>query len=143
MRSFIKTVVLFLVGGSIYITIEYVYRLITSKQPTHWTMFVLGGLVFLIVGEINERIDWDVPFFIQILIGTLYTVELEFIFGYVLNIHMGLNIWDYSDIPFNILGQVCLPFAFLWAILVSFSIVMDDYIRYVFFGEEKPYYNLF
>lgn len=53
---------------------------------------------------------------------------------------LGLGIWDYSNMPFNILGQICLPFSLLWVVLSACAIVIDDYERYWFFGEEKPYY---
>ena len=26
----------------------------------------------------------------------------------------GFDIWDYSNVPLNLLGQVCLPYSFLW-----------------------------
>ena len=34
--------------------------------------------------------------------------------GLLLNRLMGFNIWDYSNVPLNLLGQVCLPYSFLW-----------------------------
>lgn len=124
-----------------YITIEIIYRLIMQRTPTHWTMFVLGGLAFVIIGSINEVIEWDLLFWWQVAIGTSVSVALEFVFGCVLNIWMQLNIWDYSDMPLNILGQVCVPFAVIWAALVAFAIVLDDYLRYWMFDEEKPHYR--
>ena len=67
---------------------------------------------------------------------------IEFISGFILNIIMQLHIWDYSNMPLNILGQVCLPFMLLWFILSLVAIVADDWIRYLLFGEEKPHYKL-
>ena len=68
---------------------------------------------------------------------------LEFIFGVVLNIWLGLQIWDYSGMPLNIMGQICLPFTVAWYFLSAAAIILDDYIRYWLFGEEKPRYTLF
>ena len=34
--------------------------------------------------------------------------------GLVLNCLLGFDIWDYSNVPLNLLGQVCLPYSFLW-----------------------------
>lgn len=140
MRKILKPIILFSIGGGIYITIEIIYRFLMDRPPTHWSMYVLGGLVFLLIGELNEHIAWEIPFWIQDLVGTAITLLLEFIFGCVLNLWLGLYIWDYSNLPFNILGQVCLPFALIWAVLVAIAIVLDDYLRYWLFDEDKPVY---
>lgn len=140
MKRVLKHLILFAIGGSIYILIETIYRHIMCRPPTHWSMFVLGGLAFLLIGELNEIFDWKMPFWMQDLIGTLITVSLECVFGYVLNIYLGLGIWDYSNLPFNLLGQICLPFALIWALLVAVAIVLDDYLRYWLFDENKPIY---
>ena len=140
MKRILKPIVLFCVGGFVYIGIETIYRYLMHRPPTHWAMFVLGGLAFLLIGRINEHVDWDVPFWMQILIGTAIVLVLEFVFGCVLNLCLGLAIWDYSNLPFNLLGQICLPFALIWAFLVAIAIVLDDYLRYWLFDEGKPVY---
>lgn len=140
MKRVLKHLILFAIGGSIYILIEATYRHIMNRPPTHWSMFVLGGLAFLLIGELNEIFDWKMPFWIQDLIGTFITVSLEFVFGYILNIRLGLGIWDYSNLPFNLCGQICLPFALIWTLLVAVAIVLDDYLRYWLFDEDKPIY---
>lgn len=137
----VKPFVLFCIGGTVYIVIEIVWRKIMGSHPTHWSMFVLGGLAFLVIGGINEHFPWEMPFWMQTAIGTASVLVLEFVFGCVLNLWLGLNVWDYSHTPFNILGQVCLPFAFAWVILVAVAIALDDYLRYWLFGEEKPRYR--
>ena len=38
----------------------------------------------------------------------------EFIFGVIFNIYLNLNVWDYSGMAFNLMGQVCLPYTLLW-----------------------------
>ena len=62
MKKFVKPIILFLIGGGIYITIEIIYRYLMNRPPTHWAMFVLGGLVFIMVGALNEHIPWTMPF---------------------------------------------------------------------------------
>ena len=141
MKKVIKPAALFCVGGSIYITIEVLWRAFRGSDPTHWTMFILGGLCFLAIGAINEYFSWETPFATQTIVGTSIVLLLEFIFGCILNLWLGLGIWDYSDTPFNILGQVCLPFAVAWLFLVAVAIVLDDYLRYWLFKEEKPKYK--
>ena len=140
MKKIFKPIILFFIGGAIYTCIEVIYRHLANRPPTHWTMFILGGLVFLLVGALNEHVSWKIPFWIQDLVGTTITLVLEFIFGCVLNLWLELSVWDYSNLPFNILGQVCLHFTLIWAVLVAVAIILDDYLRYWLFGEDKPTY---
>ena len=51
---------------------------------------------------------------------------------------MSLNIWDYSDLPFNLMGQICLLFSVFWFFLSIIAIWLDDYLRYKFYGDKKP-----
>lgn len=142
MKKAIKPVALFCAGGSAYIIIEILWRAMRGSTPTHWTMFILGGLCFLFIGAINEYLPWEMPFWLQSIIGSIGVLTLEFIFGCILNIWLKLSVWDYSNEQFNILGQVCLPFAFAWMALSSVGIVLDDYLRYWLFCEEKPKYKM-
>ena len=140
-KSIYKTCILFLIGGGVYTLIEIIWRSLRNSTPTHWSMFVLGGLCFIFVGAINEFLSWDTPLVLQGLIGTSFILFAEFVFGCILNLVLNLHIWDYSDIPLNICGQVCLPFAAAWFILAIIAIVLDDYLRYWLFKEEKPHYR--
>ena len=105
-------------------------------------MFFVGGACFVVVGLINEFLDWATPLWQQCLIGSIAITLIEFISGCILNIGLGLNVWNYSNLPFNILGQVSLVFSLVWFVLSGIGIVLDDYLRYWFFGEEKPKYRL-
>ncbi len=142
MKRLSKLFILFLIGGALYIIIEIIWRKIFGSKPTHWTMFFLGGLAFIFIGAINEYLSWETPLWIQCLIGTLFVLILEFVFGCVLNLWLKLDIWNYSNIPFNVLGQVCLPFTFAWYLLTAVAIILDDYLRYWLFKEEKPKYYI-
>lgn len=133
-----KAMVLFSIGAVAYALIEVLWR-----GYTHWTMAVLGGLLFVLIGGINNWIPWDMPLCLQAIIGSLLVTGAELIVGVVLNIWLGLGIWDYSEMPFNVLGQVCPQFTAAWAALSIVAIVLDDYIRYWLFGERKPKYKLF
>ena len=77
----------------------------------------------------------------QMFICAVGITAIEFLSGYILNIVLGLGIWDYSNMPFNIIGQICLPFTVAWYILSLLAIVLDDHLRYWIFGEEKPRYK--
>ena len=106
---FYKNIVLFSIGGAIYLMIEVIWRYLMNRPDTHWTMFIVGGLAFLIIGSINEYFAWEIPIWLQSIIGTIAVTVLEFISGCVLNIWLGLNIWDYSNMPLNLFGQICVP----------------------------------
>lgn len=117
---------IFVIFGITYFLLEILYR-----GHSHWTMLILGGLGSVLIGLINEITPkMKMPF--QMFLGTVIITVLEFIFGYVLNIKLGLGIWNYSNLPFNVLGQICLPFSFLWFILSYFIIVLDDILRKIF-----------
>ena len=133
----VKPLILFLIGGLAYILMELLFR-----WHTHWTMFIVGGLCFLLLGAINEYTEWDVPLLIQSLIGGAIITEIEFFAGCIINLWLGWNVWDYSSLPFNVLGQICLPFSVIWIFLATIGIILDDYLRYWLFGEEKPHYTI-
>lgn len=131
-----KYLFLFLTGGAIYYLIEIIYR-----GYSHWSMFLLGGLCFILLGLLNEFEEWETPMWKQCVLGAGIITTLEFFVGVLVNLVLKLNVWDYSLMPFNILGQVCLPFTAIWIFLSLVGIVLDDWIRYWFFKEERPHYN--
>lgn len=137
-----ENIILFLIGGAIYYTIELLWKSYISNGICHWSMFILGGLCFILIGRINEDIPWEESIVIQGIKGAIIITLLEFVFGYFLNIIYHLNIWDYSNMPLNIMGQVCLPFMGAWFFLSLVAIVVDDLIRWKLFQEEKPHYHL-
>lgn len=135
-KSLIKYVVLFFFGGLVYYLIEILWR-----GYSHWTMIILGGLCFVVVGLINNILPWNMVIELQALIGAVLITSLEFVVGLIVNVNLGWDIWDYSNVPFNFLGQICLPFSLLWYVLSIIVIFTDDYIRHIFFNEQKPVYR--
>lgn len=67
---------------------------------------------------------------------------LEFFTGVLVNIILGWNVWDYSNLKWNLCSQIAPQFVLLWIPLVFLAIVVDDVIRWKFFGEEKPRYKI-
>ena len=123
-------------GGFIYVLIEILWR-----GYSHWTMFILGALCFILLGLINEILPWKTPIEFQALIGAAIITFLEFVTGCIVNLGLGWHIWDYSDLPMNILGQICIPFSLIWIVISFVAIVVDDIFRYKVFREEKPHYK--
>lgn len=50
------------------------------------------------------------------------TTALEFVTGWVLEKFFHDKWWDYSDMPFNIKGYICLKFTVLWGLAASFVV---------------------
>nr|DAP04620.1 MAG TPA: putative membrane protein [Herelleviridae sp.] len=106
-------------------------------------MFILGGICFTCCGLLNEVLPWEMPLSDQMLSGATIITALEFLTGCIVNIWLKWDVWDYSNLPLNICGQVCLYFSIAWYYVSGAAIVLDDYLRYWLFHEEKPHYKLF
>ena len=132
MTRWLKLLVLWFSMGCVYYLIEIVYRSVIAGQITfpHPSMIIVGGLCGISVGAINqlERF-YDMRIRTQAVIGAVLTLVIEFIAGCVLNLWMGLNIWDYSGQPFNIMGQVCVLFGVIWYCIMPFAIWLEDKLR--------------
>jgi len=135
LTEFFRQLVIFTVGGFIYGAIEILYR-----GHTHPSMFITGGLCLVWVGGLNSffRKNLSVP--VQMILGALIITTAEFICGVIVNIGFGMQVWDYSDLPFNIMGQVCLLFLCIWFLFSLPAILIEDFIRHGMFGEEKKRY---
>lgn len=119
----IKNSIIFIIFGITYVGIELLFR-----GHSHISMFFLGGLCGLLIGLINEYTP-KMNIILQMFMGTTIITILEFITGCIVNLWLGLNVWDYSNLRFNIIGQVSLIFSFAWFILSYFVVRLDDYIR--------------
>lgn len=133
-----KYIFLFEVGGFLYIAIEFLWR-----GYSHWSMFVLGGICFLFCGIQNEFTPKSYPLVCQALISDVFVVSCELVTGCIVNLKLGWNVWDYSDLPFNILGQSCPQYFLLFFPLCILGIMLDDFLRFWIFGEDKPEYKIF
>lgn len=137
MRQILKYLFLWLVGGLIYYSIEMLWR-----GHSHWTMAVLGGICFVIIGLLNEVFTWNMALISQMVLSALIITVLEFITGLIVNKWLCWGVWDYSQVPYNFMGQICLLFSNLWVLLSLPAIILDDFIRYWYLGEEKPHYKI-
>lgn len=134
----LKYILLFLIGGFAYGAIENL-----TRGYSHISMFIAGGICFILIGELNERVSWDFSLVSQMAISAVIITLIEFITGLIVNVWLKLDVWDYSDLPYNIMGQVCLLFTNIWFFISLFAIFLDDYLRYYLMGEEKPRYRIF
>jgi len=98
----------FIIGAIGYAAIETIWR-----GYTHWSMMIAGGLAFIIFSIVSERLK-DKNLFIKATACAAGITAIEFVFGVVFNLWLKMNVWDYSNMPFNILGQICPMFSLLW-----------------------------
>lgn len=136
-NRFLKYSLLFLVGGFAYGAIE-----ILTRGYSHISMFIAGGICFILIGLLNEVYSWDFSFVSQMVISAGIITSVEFITGLIVNVWLKLEVWDYSGQPYNLMGQVCLLYTFFWFIISPLAILLDDYLRYFLLGEEKPHYKI-
>ena len=106
-------------GAGAYGLIEVLY-----KGDTHPTMLVAGGICFLAMERIRAKAAAD-PFLGKCLMSGAAVTGVEFAFGCVFNLALKMNVWDYSHLPFNIAGQVCLWFTILWSALAAIGIPLS------------------
>lgn len=125
-------------GGVIYYVAECLWR-----GYSHWTMFLLGGLCFVLIGGINEGLDWDMPLVLQMLIGAAIVTLAELAVGCVVNLWLGWGVWDYSGEWGDLFGQICPRFSVLWFLISGLVILLDDWLRWRWYGEERPRYRMF
>ena len=100
---FWKQTVLFYMGGSAYMTLEFLWR-----GKSHYSMFLLGGVCFLIIGRLGQKL----PLAVRLILNSGVITALELVTGLIVN--RNYSVGDYRTAPFNFLGQICLPFSLLW-----------------------------
>ena len=98
------------------------------RQRTHWTMALTGGVCFLVIYKIYTRYPTlSLPE--KCVIGSLVISTVELLVGLIVNVSLGWGVWDYSDVPFNILGQVCLLYSVLWGVICIPISFLCDFIN--------------
>ena len=123
-HNIIKIIALFLIYGSIYYSLEVLYR-----GYSHISMFILAGVLGVAIGLINE-ITPKINIWLETLIGTIIATIGEGVTGIIVNNILHLNVWDYSNLPFTFFyGQCNLIFCLIWFILTYIVIKLDDYLR--------------
>lgn len=101
----------FMGGGVLYSLIE-----VAARGYTHWTMTLTGGICLLIMYLRYARHPEDSILF-KCFFGMCVITFFEFTVGCVVNIIMGWNVWDYSHMYLNLLGQICPSYSAGWFLL--------------------------
>ncbi len=132
---FLKSLFLFFIGGFLYGIVEMLF-----KGSTHISMVIAGGLAFLLIGRLNEG-NHNPSLLGMMVISSVIITVIELITGIIVNLWLHMNVWDYSYLPYNFMGQICLLFSVCWFVLSFIAILLDDYIRYFLLGGKKPHYH--
>ena len=101
-------------------------------------MMLLAAVLCVPLDLANEYMPWTLPLWVQAILGGLTITAGELLAGLILNVWLGLDIWDYSGQWGNLWGQIC-P---LWCLLAGPVIVMFDWLDYWLCGGERPRYTL-
>ncbi len=133
-----KYLFLFLLGGFAYFYIEIIFR-----GYSHFSMIICGGLAFVFCGMLNQVVPIHLSIITQMILSSIIITTLEFFTGYIVNIQLGWNVWDYSELPYNLYGQICLIYSFIWLVLSLVCILVDDLVRWKIFDEQKVTYKWF
>ena len=111
MKELIKDAEIFAIDGLSYGAIEIMWR-----HYTHWTMVITGGVCFYTLYKLSKGKE-KMPILKKCLLGSAVITTAEFLTGIIVNMIFDMKVWDYSGLPLNLFGQVCLFYSFLWALL--------------------------
>ena len=123
--KFWKNAVLFYLGGMGYVGLELLWR-----RRSHSSMFVLGGICFLALGKLDEAARKR-PLPLRLAAGSGIITSLELLAGILVNRRH--EVWDYSSVPCNYLGQICLPYTLLWVPVAGFAMWLHRKLRRAMF----------
>ena len=101
-------IAVFVLGAGAYGAMEILFR-----GYTHWTMLITGGACVLTMYYMQEWI-LSQPVVLGALAGAMIITTYEFFVGVLVNLKLSWNVWDYSAMPGNVLGQICPEFTAIW-----------------------------
>lgn len=98
-------------GGLGYYALEIAFR-----GYSHWSMAICGGICLQSIYHLNKKFAKK-HIVLRALLGASVITAVELICGIFVNMTFHMRVWDYSHLPLNLWGQICLPFSVLWAVL--------------------------
>lgn len=133
----LKFFTLFAVGGLAYGCIE-----IAERGYSHITMALLGGAAMAVIHILNEQRRHGGSLPLLAFISALFITSCELLSGEILNRLLDMHIWNYSDMPLNFDGVICLYYALFWWLLSFAAFILDEIIRYRIFRERPMPFRL-
>ena len=104
-----EALLIYALGALLYGVTELLWR-----GWTHWSMLLCGGLCFSLMYRIAQTGLCNVKKYI---LSAAVITAVEFETGIVLNLLLGWDVWDYSDMPLNLMGQICPAYSLGWLLL--------------------------
>ena len=123
MKHIKKYGLFFLIGAVGYAAIETIWR-----GYTHWSMMIAGGFCFVLFSIVSEMLKEE-GILLKATVCAIGVTAIELIFGVIFNIWLKMGVWDYSNMPFNVLGQICPIFTLLWAVIAIAFLPLADVIN--------------
>ena len=130
-RARLECVCVFFIGAFCYGLCE-----LFARGRTHITMGLLGGVAMLFIHSLGDRRRRGMLIITAVAAGALFITALEYIAGLILNVSLGLAIWDYSTLSFNYRGQICLEYSLKWALITLAGMFFDELIRVQLFKDK-------
>ena len=113
--------IVYAAGGLLYALLEIVWR-----GWTHWSMVLCGGLCFSLMYLISGS---GLRLWRKWILSAAAICTVEFLTGCLVNLRLGCRVWDYSSVPFNLLGQICPGFTLLWLVLSIPGVQLCTWLR--------------
>jgi uncharacterized membrane protein len=92
-------------------------------------MGLVGGAAMCLLHRLNNSSDGAAVLFLKMCFSAVCITAAELLAGLVLNVKLGLNIWNYSRLPYNLYGQICPAFSLIWFSLSGIGMLFDALIR--------------
>ena len=129
-------------GGTVYFLLEVVFKTVTGHpERISWTMLVVAILLTIPVERAGDELPWHYPLWLQALFCAALVTIVELVAGLFLNLWLELDIWDYTGLTGNFMGQICPQYFAIWWVLCLVFIPAFDWLRYAVEGIERPCYG--
>ena len=139
----VLSMLLWTLGGAVYYLLEVAYKSLTvHPERISWTMLVVAIILCIPVERCGAELPWGSTQWLQAQCCASLVKAGERAAGLVLNIWLGLDIWDYSHLPGNLWGQICPQYAAVWWALCLMFIPVFDWLRWTVEGGERPHYTI-
>lgn len=107
----IEALPVLLLGGVGYYLLELLWR-----GYSHPVMAICGAICYYFVYQLCRTYP-HVPMLWRALLGAVFITLIELFTGCLCNLGLGMAIWDYSNLPYQFLGQICLGYSLGWFLL--------------------------
>ncbi len=132
----------------LFISVGFTYYMLECffRGYSHWSMFLLAGLLSFVIDGVNNILSFECDYLIQVLIVTTLCTIAEGCCGLIVNVWLQLNVWNYSKLWGTFFfGQCNTFFVIVWLVLIALIGIplCDSYNYYILKIEPCPYYIIF